>query len=64
MYFIVFLARSAMRDRCYKNNWQHFVGDKSTAIHVRCNGSANVQGRGSFEYFEFFLLNDTFGYRL
>lgn len=34
-----------MRDRCNKNDWQHFVGDKSPTVHVRCHGGANVQGR-------------------
>lgn len=44
-YFSNFLARSPMCNRCYKNDWKHFVGDKSSAIHVRRHGSANVQGR-------------------
>lgn len=34
-----------MRDRSYKDDREHFAGDQSTAIHVRCHGSANVQGR-------------------
>lgn len=34
-----------MRDRSYKDDRKHFAGDQSTPIHVRCHGSANVQGR-------------------
>lgn len=34
-----------MRDCSYKDDWKHFAGDKSTPIHVRCHGGANVQGR-------------------
>lgn len=34
-----------MRDRCNKNDRQHFIGDKSSAIHVCGYGGANVQGR-------------------
>lgn len=35
-----------MRDRCHQNDRQHIIGNIVTAIHVRCHGSANVQGRG------------------
>lgn len=37
-----------MCDRCYKNDWQHFVGDKPSSVHVRSHGGANVQGRGNY----------------
>lgn len=54
-----------MRDRCNKNDWQHFVGDKSPTVHVRCHGGANVQGREKIikkkKLIYFSKFTDTFG---
>lgn len=44
-FLLSILARSSMRNSCYKNDRQHFAGDQSSTVHVRCNGGANVQGR-------------------
>lgn len=37
-----------MRDRCNKNDRQHFVGHIITTVYVRGHGRSNVQGRGLF----------------
>lgn len=44
--FLMIIARCTMRDRCHQNDRQHIIGNIFTAIHVCCNGRANVQGRG------------------
>lgn len=49
--FSLIIARCSMRDRCNQNDRQHFIGNVLTTVHVCRHGSANVQGRGHFEYY-------------
>lgn len=59
-FFYRFLARSTVRDCCYKNYRQHFVGDQSSTIHVCGYGGANVQGRETFHLNLIFIFSYKF----
>lgn len=58
------IARCTMRDRCHQNDRQHIIGYIITAIHVRCNGRANVQGRGQLYNPQSLASSRNFLYRL